>query len=250
MTPRRMLLLGGTAEARSLAAALHRDPGVTVTSSLAGRVADPRLPPGRTRVGGFGGVDGLVRWLGDEHIDALIDATHPFAATMSAAAAAAAGRAGVPLLRLSRPAWRAHPGDRWNHVDSLAEAARTLPALGSRVFLTTGRQGLSEFAHLDELWFLVRAIDPPTPPVPRAMELLLDRGPFSEETERELMLRHEIRVVVTKNSGGEATAAKLAAARRLGLPVVMVRRPPPPEGVTTVDNVAAALELLARHQAG
>lgn len=238
-------MLGGTAEARVLAAALVADPAVTVTSSLAGRVADPHLPVGRTRVGGFGGVDGLVRWLRDERVDALIDATHPFAATMSTAAVAATNRTGVPLLRLSRPPWRAGPGDRWHPVDSLAEAARVLPALGSRVFLTTGRQGLGTFAHLDQLWFLVRAIDPPTPPMPPVMRLLLERGPFSEDAERELLLGHEIEVLVTKNSGGDATAAKLTAARSLGLPVVMVRRPPDLDGVTVIHTVSEALEWLA-----
>jgi precorrin-6A/cobalt-precorrin-6A reductase len=250
MTRTRVLTLGGTSEARLLAAALERDSSVTVISSLAGRVAEPRLPPGRTRVGGFGGVDGLAGWLVDEQIDLLIDATHPFAATMSIAADSAARRVGVPLLRLSRPEWRAGPADRWHQVDSVREAAQLLPDLGSRVFLTTGRQGLAEFAHLDELWFLVRTIDPPAPPVPRAKELLLGRGPFSEHSERDLMLRYEIEVVVTKNSGGDATAAKLAAARSLGLPVVMVSRPRAPGGVTTVESVDAALEWVAGYQSG
>lgn len=212
MTPLRVLLLGGTSEARALAAALERDPTVTVTSSLAGRVAEPRLPVGDTRVGGFGVVDGLVRWLVEERIDLLIDATHPFTAAISTAAAWAACRTGIPLLRLSRPEWRAESGDRWYQVDTLTEAAQLLPGLGSRAFLTTGRQRLAEFAQLSGLWFLVRTIDPPAPPVPTHMQLVLDRGPYTEESERDLMLQYSIQVLVTKNSGGDATASKLAAA--------------------------------------
>ena len=246
MSPLRVLVLGGTSEARALAAALERDPAVDVTSSLAGRVASPALPAGRTRVGGFGGAQGLARWLQQEGVDQVVDATHPFAARISASAAAAARSTGVPLLVLRRPEWEPASGDRWHHVDSLAGAAQALPRLGARVFLTTGRQGLDAFAGLRDLWFLVRTIDPPAPPVPPAMQLVLDRGPYAEESERALMRRHRVDVLVTKNSGGGATAPKLDAARSLGLPVVMVRRPPTPVGVTVLDSVEAVLDRVAR----
>ena len=242
----RVLLLGGTSEARALAAALERDPAVDVISSLAGRVARPALPEGRTRIGGFGGAQGLARWLQQEGVDRIVDATHPFAARISTSAAAAARSTGVPLLVLRRPEWEPAPGDRWHHVDSLAGAAQALPRLGARIFLTTGRQGLDAFAGLHDLWFLVRTIDPPAPPVPPAMRLVLDRGPYAEESERVLMLDHRVEVLVTKNSGGTATAAKLGAARSLGLPVVMVRRPPTPEGVPVLDSVEAVLDRVAR----
>ena len=246
MSPLRVLVLGGTSEARALAAALERDPAVDVTSSLAGRVARPALPEGRTRVGGFGGAPGLARWLVQEGVSLLVDATHPFAARISDSAAAASRSTGVPLLVLRRPQWSPGAGDRWHHVDSLAAAAQALPSLGSRVFLTTGRQGLDAFAGLHDLWFLVRTVDPPAPPLPPAMKLLLDRGPYAEESERTLMRRHRVDVLVTKNSGGSATAPKLDAARSLGLPVVMVRRPPTPEGATVLDSVEAVLDRVAR----
>ena len=241
-----MLVLGGTSEARALAAALGRDPAVDLTSSLAGRVTSPALPEGRTRVGGFGGAPGLARWLQQQGVDQLVDATHPFAERISASAAAAARATGVPLLVLRRPEWEPAPGDQWHHVDSLAGAAEALPRLGARVFLTTGRQGLDAFAGLHDLWFLVRTIDPPAPPVPPAMQLLLDRGPYAAESERALMRAHRVDVLVTKNSGGGATAPKLDAARSLGLPVVMVRRPPTPEGVAVLDSVEAVLDRVAR----
>jgi precorrin-6A/cobalt-precorrin-6A reductase len=242
----RVLVLGGTSEARALAAALERDPAVDVTSSLAGRVARPALPEGRTRVGGFGGAPGLARWLVQEGVSLLVDATHPFAARISDSAATASRSTGVPLLVLRRPEWSPGAGDRWHHVDSLAAAAQALPSLGSRVFLTTGRQGLDAFAGLHDLWFLVRTIDPPAPPLPPAMQLLLDRGPYAEESERTLMRRHRVDVLVTKNSGGSATAPKLDAARSLRLPVVMVRRPPTPEGAPVLDSVEAVLDRVAR----
>jgi precorrin-6A/cobalt-precorrin-6A reductase len=246
VTPVRVLVLGGTAEARVLAAALERDPAVDVTTSLAGRVARPVLPVGRTRVGGFGGAHGLASWLVREDVSVLVDATHPFAARISASAAAACRSTGVPFLALRRPEWRPGRGDQWHHVDSLTAAAQALPPLGSRAFLTTGRQGLDAFAGVPDVWFLVRTIDPPVPPMPAAIQVLLDRGPYSLESEEALMRRLRIDVLVTKNSGGSATAAKLAAARSLGLPVVMVRRPPAPEGVATVDSVEAVLDWVTR----
>lgn len=228
---RHVLILGGTTEARRLAAELATHPALRVTSSLAGRVAEPRLPAGEVRIGGFGGPGGLARWLREQQVDALIDATHPFAGTISFHAAEAAADAHVPLLALRRPGWVAGPGDRWTSVASLDEAARALPALGERVFLTTGRMGLAAFAHLEDMWFLMRSVDAPEPPVPPRMEVLLERGPFTLDGERELLRRHRVEVLVTKDSGGSAVAAKLAAAREAGVPVVVVRRPPVPTGV-------------------
>jgi precorrin-6A/cobalt-precorrin-6A reductase len=236
-----VLILGGTTEARELATSLaDLRPAVLVTSSLAGRVAAPRLPPGEVRVGGFGGTDGMTRWLREHTVDVLVDATHPFAETISRHAAEAAARADVPLLALRRPGWTPVRGDRWHMAASLPHAAELLPALGSRVFLTTGRSGLAAFAGLDDLWFLVRSVDPPLGQVPRRIEVLLDRGPFTVEGEREVLREHRIGVVVTKDSGGAATAAKLVAAREAGLPVVVVRRPRGAEGVEVTEDVARA----------
>lgn len=245
-----VLILGGTTEARRLAELLHGTPGLTLTSSLAGRVAGPRLPPGEVRVGGFGGAEGLAAWLREHGADVLIDATHPFAGTMSFHAARAAATAHVPLLALRRPGWVPADGDDWHDAGSLEEAARLLPALGRRVFLTTGRMGLAAFAGLDELWFLVRSVDVPEAPHPARMEVVLDRGPFTLAGERELLSRHRIDVVVTKDSGGAATAPKLTAAREAGVPVVVVRRPPVPEGVPVVADPEAAARWIDEFRAG
>ncbi|MET7521248.1 cobalt-precorrin-6A reductase [Streptomyces sp. NPDC005248] len=242
-----VLVLGGTTEARRLAGSLAGalPAGARVTSSLAGRVASPKLPPGEVRVGGFGGADGLAEWLRTHRVDALIDATHPFAGTISFHAASAAAAAHVPLLALRRPGWVPVDGDRWHPVGSLDEAAAALPTLGRRVFLTTGRMGLAAFAGLDSLWFLMRSVDAPEGPCPAQMEVLLDRGPFTLDGERELIRRHRLDVLVTKDSGGDATAPKLAAAREAGIPVVVVRRPPVPEGVPVAATPEAAVEWLA-----
>ncbi|WFB11014.1 cobalt-precorrin-6A reductase [Streptomyces sp. LX-29] len=241
---RHVLILGGTTEARRLAAGLAADPALRVTSSLAGRVAQPRLPAGEVRIGGFGGPEGLARWLREHEVDALIDATHPFADTISFNAARAAAEVHVPLLALRRPGWVPGAGDRWHSAASQAEAAELLPALGERVFLTTGRMGLAAFAHLTEQWFLVRSVDAPEAPHPPRMEVLLDRGPFTVEGEATLLRRHRIDVLVTKDSGGQATAAKLTAARDAGLPVVVVRRPPVPQGIPVAPDPTAATSWL------
>ncbi|MBC9713716.1 cobalt-precorrin-6A reductase [Streptomyces sp. TRM66268-LWL] len=244
-----VLILGGTTEARALATALAGRPDLRVTTSLAGRVSAPALIEGEVRTGGFGGAAGLGAYLRDEHVDALIDATHPFAAAISAHAAEAAARTGVPVVALRRPGWGAGPGDVWHDVHSLAEAAALLPELGRRVFLTTGRQGLAEFAGLAG-HFLVRSVEPPEPPLPADTEVLLARGPFTVADETELLRTHRIDVLVTKDSGGAATAAKLVAARELGVPVVVVRRPPVPAGVPAVPDVAGALAWLDSGVAG
>ncbi|MGY3337299.1 precorrin-6A/cobalt-precorrin-6A reductase [Streptomyces filamentosus] len=237
-----VLILGGTTEARVLAGLLH--PGARVTSSLAGRVAAPRLPAGEVRIGGFGGPDGLAAWVREHAVDAVIDATHPFAERISFNAARAAASAHVPLLALRRPGWVAGEGDDWRSVASLEEAAGVLDGLGDRVFLTTGRMGLAAFADCPQ-WFLVRSVDAPDAPAPARTEVLLDRGPFTLDGERELLARHRIDVVVTKDSGGAATAPKLTAAREAGLPVVVVRRPPVPEGVATATTPEEAAAWVA-----
>ncbi|MCX5441590.1 cobalt-precorrin-6A reductase [Streptomyces sp. NBC_00056] len=238
-----VLILGGTTEARRLAQALTAGhPGWRVTSSLAGRVARPLLPEGEVRTGGFGGADGLARALRELQVDALIDATHPFAGTISFHAAQAAATAHVPLLALRRPGWVPAPDDDWHHVNSLEEAATALPTLGTRAFLTVGRLGLPPFASIDDVHFLIRSVDAPEPPLPPHSEVLLGRGPFTPDGERELLRTHRIDVLVTKDSGGEATAPKLVAAREARIPVLVVRRPQVPAGVAVVGSVAEAVE--------
>ena len=237
----RVLLLGGTGEARSLASRLAGRAEFDVVSSLAGRVADPARPAGETRIGGFGGSAALAAWLTTERIGAVIDATHPFAAGITASAVTAAAQAGLPLLVLRRPGWIAGPGDDWHRVPSMAPAAAALP--GERVFLTTGRNSIAAFAADDRRWFLLRSVDPPVPPAPPRLRVLLARGPFTVDGELELMRRHAIDVLVARDSGGHMTAAKLTAARRLGLPVVMVDRPDAPDvpAVTTIEEAEAWL---------
>ncbi|MCF6525243.1 precorrin-6A/cobalt-precorrin-6A reductase [Streptomyces sp. JJ36] len=261
-----VLILGGTTEARRLAGILAAEaPDLRVTSSLAGRVTTPRPLPGAVRTGGFGGAGGLARWLRAHAVDALIDATHPFAETISSHAARAARTAHVPLRVLRRPGWVPGTGDDWHEAGSLEEAAALLPGLGRRVFLTTGRTGLGAFAGLDDLWFLLRSVEPPGEPGepgepevsgrhgepgspvatrPRHLEVLLDRGPFTLDGERALLRAHAVDVLVTKDSGGAATAPKLTAAREAGIPVVVVRRPPLPPGVATSPDPAHAARWL------
>jgi precorrin-6A/cobalt-precorrin-6A reductase len=239
-----ILILGGTTEARELAAALTARPGVRVTTSLAGRVTRPGAVAGEVRIGGFGGVAGLADWMRQEHVDALVDATRPFARVITAHAAQAAAVTGVPSVVLRRPGWRPGPRDRWHPVDSLDEAAGLLPSLGRRVFLTTGRMELAAFARLTELHFVIRSVELPEPPMPPHTEVLLARGPFTVADESTLLYDHCIDVLVTKDSGGAATSAKLTAARELALPVVVVRRPPLPDGVTSVPDVAGVQRWL------
>lgn len=232
----RVLLLGGTAEARALAAHLH--PDVDVISSLAGRVPDPALPVGEVRIGGFGGVQGLRRWLMEARVDAVVDATHPYAATITGNAAAVCDELRVPHLVLARPAW---PTGDAIVVGSDAEAAKTVAAQGySRVFLTTGRSGIAAFEDVDA-WFLIRAVTAPDEHVlPRRHQVVLSRGPYRYDDELALLREHRIDALVTKNSGGPMTRPKLDAAAALEVAVVMVDRPPLPAGVTTVTTVDAA----------
>lgn len=238
----RVLILGGTGEARALAAELVRVPQIDVVSSLAGRVSDPALPLGEVRVGGFGGADGLSAYLREAGIDAVVDATHPFAATITRNAADAVRRERVPAILLRRPEWVAGPDDRWTIVPDIAAAARaTASAPAGCVFVTTGRRDLAAFAADAQHVHLVRAVEKPEPPMPPRTTVLLDRGPFTVESETYLMRANRVVVLATKNSGGPMTQAKLVAARELDVPVVMVRRPPLPEGVTVVPTVAEAL---------
>lgn len=219
-------------------------------SSLAGRVREPVLPAGEVRVGGFGGAEGLRDWLLAHRIDLVVDATHPFAGTITANAAAAASALDLPLIRLSRPGWTAEPGDNWIRVPDLAAAAETIADVGERVLLTIGRQGVSAFAGLTRPWFLIRAIDPPDPPLPARYELLLARGPFTVADETDLLVRECIDTVVTKDSGGDLTSAKLTAARAAGIPVVMIDRPPTPPGVVLTATVAETWERVCAGACG
>jgi precorrin-6A/cobalt-precorrin-6A reductase len=238
----RILILGGTGEARDLAATLVTA-GADVISSLAGRVNRPRLPDGAVRVGGFGGAEGLAAFLRDESVTHLVDATHPFAGTITANAALAATGAGVPRLVLRRPGWDADPS--WQVVAGIRQAAEAVARWpGEGVFLTTGRRDLDAFAADDRHRFLVRTVDPPDGLVPPRMTLILDRGPYRVESESALMREHRIGLLVTKNSGGPMTVAKLSAARDLGVHVVMVRRPPLPPDSTAVATVEEALRWL------
>lgn len=238
-----VLILGGTGEARALAAALVGE--ARVVSSLAGRVARPRLPVGETRIGGFGGPEKLAAWIAEHGVRCVVDATHPFAERISASAARASAIGGTPVLRLQRPGWSARADDDWHWAGDLDEAAALLPRWATpgapvRVLLTTGRQGLAAFRATPDAWFLIRCVDPPdAADLPPHHELLLDRGPYTLEGELGLIDRHHIDVVATKDSGGALTVAKLDAARARGLPVVVVRRPPGPD-VPTVDAVDAA----------
>jgi precorrin-6A/cobalt-precorrin-6A reductase len=242
--PPHVLILGGTTEARELAAVLTARPGFRVTTSFAGRVTRPGAVTGDVRTGGFGGAEGLAAWLREHRVDALVDATHPFAESITENAARAAAAAGVPGVVLRRPGWRPGPEDRWHPVTSLDAAADLLSRLGRRVFLTTGRLGLAAFAHLADLHFVVRSVELPEPPMPPHTEVVLARGPFTVADESALLSAHCVDVLVTKDSGGAATAAKLTAARELALPVVVVRRPPLPDGVTAVPDVAGVLQRL------
>ena len=220
-----MLILGGTSEARSLADQLV-EAGLSVTSSLAGRVVDPALPLGEVRIGGFGGPAGLDDYLRRNDIAAVVDATHPFATTISAAAITACAASSVPLLRLTRPGWTTHPdAGSWRWVDTHADAAVAARELGARIFLTTGRTTLPSFTALSDLFVLVRLVDAADRPLPTGWEVIRARGTYTVDGETRLMTTNGIDVLVTKDSGGAMTAPKLAAAARIGVSTVVVRRP-------------------------
>jgi precorrin-6A/cobalt-precorrin-6A reductase len=243
---RQILILGGTTEAYQLASLAAQIPDCRITTALAGRTQAPRIPSGDLTMGGFGGIEGLVHYLQTHEITELVDATHPFATQISNHAAIAAAHVHIPYLRLVRPAWDPVPGDRWVDVANLEAAATLVPQMGQRVFLSIGRQDLSHFINVKHVWFLMRRVDPPDPShvYPEGVQLV-QRGPFTLSNERSLLQHYGIEAVVSKNSGGDATYAKIAAARELGLPVIMVQRPPL-EVHSSVTSVEAALAWLQR----
>ena len=247
MKQTKLLILGGSGEAAALARALDGDARYDVTLSLAGRTSEPVKLPGTIRTGGFGGAEGLSRTLHDEKFDAVIDATHPFADQIKANAIEASRLTGVPLLAIRRPSWTPVDGDNWILVEDLEGAAVALGETAKRVFLTTGRDELRPFAKASQHFYLLRSVEAPArDELPAHVELITARGPFRLVDELALLKQHAIDIVVTKNSGGEATYAKLAAARALGLPVVMVRRPMLPEA-PSVEIVVEALQWLEQH---
>lgn len=239
------MILGGTAEGRQLAERLQGDARFRTLLSYAGRTERLQRPATPHRIGGFGGVTGLTAFLRDGRYDALIDATHPFAAQISTHAVHAAELAKVALLRFARPLWRPGAGDRWREVDDMEGAVSALGTAPRRVFLTVGKQEAHLFARAPQHYYLVRSVDPFDPGLPRA-ELLQARGPFTLEDELSLLRSRAIELLVSKNAGTEATYAKLAAARALGLPVVMVRPPVLPDAteVTGLDETLAWLVAL------
>jgi precorrin-6A/cobalt-precorrin-6A reductase len=237
----RILILGGTGEARELAARLVAL-GHKVTTSLAGRTTSPNLPEGELRVGKFGGIPGLVGYLKMMGFDRLVDATHPYAGLISINAVAAARQTGIPLVRYMRPAWVEEEGADWQHVDDLRAAADTLPRLAT-VLVTTGHEGLGELLERDDCRFVVRLIEPPVAALPRHARLILSRPPYTAVGETRLFRDEGITHLVTKNSGGDQTAAKLEAARETGAQVIMVDRPVYGAAleVGTVDEAVAAI---------
>lgn len=244
MQAKRILILGGTREARELAALLTEE-GLPVITSLAGVTENPVLPMGAVRRGGFGGAAGLANYLESAGIGPVVDATHPFAAQISAHAHEACGAVHLPLYRLERPAWRPQQGDLWTGVPSAAEAAAALPP-GARVLLTIGRKEVAPFMARGDIGGVARMIERPPEALPQDWTLLLERPPFSVESERTLMRRHSISWLVTKNAGGAGTQAKLIAARQMGVPVIMVERPAKPvvQAFATVSQMAAELRRL------
>jgi len=248
---RKVLILGGTGDAVKLATQLENIPNIEVISSLAGRTKKPSALVGQVRIGGFGGTEGLANYLRENAIDFLIDATHPCAGQITLNGAIAAQLAQVPHLMLVRPPWERESGDNWIEVKSVEAAAHAIPASIQRVFITSGRQQLEPFKQRSQIypdtWYLIRSIDPPDVELPHS-QVLLDRGPFSLEQERELLIKYQIEAIVSKNSGGKATYAKIIAARELGIPIVMVQRPEMPEGekVTSIEEVILWLSSQTR----
>jgi precorrin-6A/cobalt-precorrin-6A reductase len=244
----RLLILGGTSEASALARQVADQPDVAATLSLAGATAEPAPTPITRRVGGFGGAEGLAAFLTREHIDAVVDATHPFASRISANAVDACSATGTPLVVFSRPPWTREAGDRWIEVATIEEAVEALGAAARTVFLTQGRLQLAAFARAPQHRFIVRAIDRPAEidALP-GCKLILARGPFPLADELALMRREHIEALVTKNSGGDATYAKIEAARALEIEVVIVLRPPAPEA-ETLHDLDAVLGWIDSHR--
>lgn len=244
-----LLILGGTTGATALARRLA-EAGVAGVVSFAGRVARPVRQPLPQRVGGFGGPTGLARFIAEAEITHVVDATHPFAAQMSRNAVAGCALAGVPLLALTRPPWAEQPGDSWQHVPDIAGAVAALNRPACHVMLAVGRLHLAAFAPNPQHRYLLRLVDPPEGPLPLPRtEVIVARGPFEEAEDRALMLRHGIDIVVSKNAGGPAAYAKIAAARSLGLPVIMIDRPALPDR-EEVSTPEAVLDWLSASHAG
>jgi precorrin-6A/cobalt-precorrin-6A reductase len=246
----RILLLGGTTEARLLAERLALRPDLSATLSLAGRTASPAALPLPVRIGGFGGAAGLADHLQAARVDLLVDATHPYAARISAHARLAAHQAGLPLVALRRPAWQPGPGDDWLEVADAAAACAALGDAPRRVFLALGRQELASFVWAPQHRYLIRSVDPidPPPPMPE-VTCLTARGPFALAEEAALLAAHRIEAIICKNSGGGASFAKLEAARALRLPVFLLARPAEAEAPaceSVAETLAAIDHALAR----
>ncbi len=241
----RALILGGTKEARETAKLLQ-ERGWHVTSSLAGRVANPALPVGEVRIGGFGGPAGLARWLITSGVEVIIDATHPYAEKISLSASEASRATGIPLIGLHRKPWQAQPKDRWREVDSVEDAAALVARDYHHIFLSIGRQHLAPFANDPHNLYVIRAVDPPKVALPPRNRVILSRGPFSLDSEKKLMVDNQIDVVVSKNSGGEMTYAKIEAARMLGIDVVLIRRPSLAPVTVEVHSPQAVLGVVEK----
>lgn len=242
----RILVLGGTSEASRLAQALASR-GADAVFSYAGRTAAPVAQPLPTRIGGFGGIAGLIAYLEAEGVGCVVDATHPFAAQMSRNAIAACAATGVPLLAYARAPWAAGPGDRWTHVADLEAAVAALPQAPARVFLAIGRQHIAGFAARPQHHYLLRLVDPPDGPLPLPQaQAIIARGPFDVAGDTALLRDHAISHIVAKNAGGAGAEAKLAAARALGLPVILIDRPALPPRRVAAD-LDAVLDWIARH---
>ena len=246
---RKVLILGGTGEAAGLARRLAPRAELDVVTSLAGRTRRPAPIPGRVRTGGFGGTEGLIAYLDEEGVHAVVDATHPYAATISRHAAQACTALGIPRVQLRRPAWSPIDSDQWTEAVDPSAAAEVVAAArvsaNGCAFLSTGAKDLRSFAHLRAIRFLVRLVDAPSAPLPLARcELIVDRGPFPVDDERRLLLDHGVELLVSKNSGGTATGSKLVAARELGIPVIMIARPDPEPGAG-VETIEDAVRWLA-----
>jgi len=240
----KMLILGGTGEAAELVRCLPKN--FTPITSWAGRTKAPANLPGEVRIGGFDGADGLKAYLQENRIDVVVDATHPFAARISENAAKACTETGVPRLYFLRSTWEKQPGDEWVFADSLEDAAERVAALGRRPLLTIGRQHLNAFSGLNDVEFLVRVLEKPEAPLPlEVYQTVVGKPPIFLEGEQALFRRHSIDLLITKESGGEATYAKIEAARLEKIPVLMIRRPVPPPG-DAVSSVEGALDWLSR----
>ena len=242
---KKILILGGTGDAVKLAAKLATIPEIEVISSLAGRTRKPAALVGQVRIGGFGGATGLANYLQENSIDILIDATHPCAGQITCNGAIASQLTNILHLMLVRPQWEKVTGDNWIEVESVEAAAQAIPELVKRVFITSGRQQLEPFLQRSHIWYLMRSIDPPDIELPNS-KVLLDRGPFNLEQERKLLQDYQIEAIVSKNSGGRATYAKIIAARELDIPVIMVQRPARPEGEKVNDIEEAIAWLIAQ----